>query len=66
MQCLSIHCGEKICQINSIEWKIPRQVNCNSYNTIYMIHCKKENYQMNYIGQAGLMLKNTILEHRVT
>ena len=33
------------------EWFINRQLNCNSYNVIYAIMCKKENCQQIYIGE---------------
>jgi hypothetical protein len=54
----------KLLKIGSTEWKINRQVNCNSFNIIYIIQCLKENCRLNYIGQSGQMLKKRLQQHR--
>ena len=42
----------EICKdVNHKEWKISRQVNCNSYNIVYAIYCLKENCKKVYIGE---------------
>ena len=46
------------------EWFINRQLNCNSYNVIYAIMCKKENCQQIYIGETKRMLKYRLADHR--
>ena len=54
----------KSIKLNNTEWQIRRSVNCNSFNTIYMIQCSKDNCKMSYIGQTGRILKFRIAEHR--
>ena len=49
-------------------WNINRSLNCNSYNIIYLIECKKErcrrseNYR--YVGETKRPLKYCLADHR--
>jgi hypothetical protein len=61
--CPYIKEGKSI-KINSVNWKINKQVNCNSYNSIYAIQCKKDSCKKTYIGQSGRMLQTRLMEHR--
>ena len=45
-------------------WEIRKQVDCNTYNCIYMIQCQKENCKEKYIGQTGRIIKFRIADHR--
>ena len=42
---------------------INKSVNCNTYNLVYMIECKKENCKKRYIGETERTLKNRLAEH---
>ena len=44
--------------------KIERQVNCNTFNCIYMIECEKDKCKQRYIGQTGRLLQFRIADHR--
>ena len=55
----------KIIKINKEEnWIINKQVNCETYNCIYLIECQKENCKRKYIGQTKRKFKNRIADHR--
>ena len=45
-------------------WKIDRQVNCNTFNCIYMIECDKDQCKQRYFGQTVRILKFRIAEHK--
>jgi hypothetical protein len=49
---------------NSFEYKINKQANCNTYNIIYVIQCKKDNCRLSYVGQSGRSLKARLGDHR--
>ena len=51
-------------QINETKWKVTKQLNCNSYNLVYGIFCKKENCQEVFIGETKRMLKQCLADHR--
>ena len=50
-------------------WKIEANVNCQTYNIVYMLICSKErciqkdNIQMKYIGESERTLKERVCEH---
>ena len=43
-------------------WEIRRKVNCNSFNIIYILICKK--CQQKYIGTSGRQLQKRLADHR--
>ena len=51
-------------KINGKEWKIKKQLDCNSYNLVYAIFCTKENCKEVYIGETKRMLKYRLANHR--
>ena len=61
--CPYIKEGKEV-NINHNEWKIMKSVNCNTYNVVYLIKCKKNNCKENfYIGETGRFLKKRLSEH---
>ena len=44
-------------------WEIGRQVDCNTYNCIYMIQCQKDKCGEKYIGQTERIMKFWIADH---
>ena len=52
--CPYVKDGKSI-RIGNNEWKINSRVNCNSYNIIYLLICKKEQCKKTYhVGHVGL------------
>ena len=47
---------------NNFNWKIGKQVTCETNNIIYLIHCDK--CQKRYIGESERSLKDRISEHK--
>ena len=47
---------------NKKSWRIDKNVSCESYNIIYLLHCTK--CGQNYIGTTGRQLKLRLAEHR--
>ena len=41
------------------QWRIEKQLDCNSYNLVYAIFCAKENCKLVYIGETKRMLRFT-------
>ena len=41
----------KSVQNNNIEWKVYKPYDCNSYNVIYAVICKKEKCKKAYLGK---------------
>ena len=60
--CPYIKEGKSI-KINKAEWKLKRKYDCNSYNLIYAIVCKKEKCKETYIGETKRMLKYRLADH---
>ena len=60
--CPYIEEGNKV-KINSTEWKIKNKFDCNSYNVIYAILCKKKCKQV-YIGETRRLLNFRVADHR--
>ena len=50
--------------INGEIWKIEKNLNCNSYNVVYAIICKKEGCKETYIGETKRLLKFRLSDHR--
>ena len=50
--------------INKKEWKINQSLNCEIFNCIYLIECKKDNCNMKYVGETKRILKYRFAEHR--
>ena len=53
-----------IVKINNKNWNINRKLNCDSYNVVYAIICKKDKCNLVYIGETKRMLKHRLTEHR--
>ena len=62
--CAYVEVGKTIKIAENKIWKIEKQVNCTTYNCIYMIKCITDNCQQRYIGETGRYIKNTIADHR--
>ena len=43
-------------------WIIPKKVNCETYNCVYLIECQK--CKKRYIGQTGRQFKARLADHR--
>ena len=50
--------------INETHWKIEKAVNCNTYNSVYAIICKKETCGKVNIGETKRLLKFWLADHR--
>ena len=61
--CPYIKEGNKIKHQNGV-CHITSKVNCNSSNICYMIICRKENCQEQYIGETEKDLRTRITQHR--
>jgi hypothetical protein len=46
------------------KWKLNKQLDCNSFNIVYMIECQKENCKKRYVGETKRSLKYRLAEHR--
>ena len=44
--------------------KIYKNLNCNSYNIVYAIICKKEGCKEAYLGETKRLLKFRLADHR--
>ena len=51
-------------KINGTSWNINRQLNCNTYNLVYGIVCKKDKCKQVYIGETKRQLKFRLADHR--
>ena len=51
-------------KINGIQWNIKKQFDCNTYNLVYAILCKKDRCNKVYIGESKRMLWARIADHR--
>ena len=49
--CPYIKEGKSI-KVNNSEWKLNKQLDCNSYNLVYAITCNKDTCKMVYIGET--------------
>ena len=50
--------------VNGAQWRIQKKMNCNSYNVVYAIFCKKVNCKQAYKGETKCMLKFRLADHR--
>ena len=50
--------------INQKEWKINQNLNCEIFNCIYLIECKKDNCNSKYVGETKRIMKFRFAEHR--
>ena len=51
-------------KINGKEWKINQEVNCESYNVVYAVICKKDNCREVYIGETKRYIKSRLDDRR--
>ena len=51
-------------KINGMPWKINKILNCNNYNLVYGIICKKDKCKEVYIGETKRQLKFRLSDHR--
>jgi hypothetical protein len=51
----------KSLNINTNEWKINQNFNCEISNCIYLIECMKEHCNMKYVGETKRILKFRLL-----
>ena len=63
LACPYIKEGKNITK-NGIKWKINKQINCNTFNIVYTIQCKKERCKEVYIGETKIMIKIRLDDHR--
>jgi hypothetical protein len=61
--CPFIREGKNI-TINGAQWKINKKVDCNTYNIVYAIICKKDTCKQVYLGETKRLLKFCLAEHR--
>ena len=61
--CPYIREGKNI-TINGAQWRLQKKMDCNSYNVVYAIICKKENCRQVYLGETKRMLKFRLADHR--
>ena len=54
----------KSLKINKKEWKINQSLDCNIFNCIYLIECRKDNCNMKYVGETKRIMKYRFAEHR--
>jgi hypothetical protein len=50
--------------INGTQWRLTKEFNCNSYNTVYAVICKKDNCRQVYLGESMRLLKFRLADHR--
>ena len=60
--CPYIREGKSI-KVNNKSWKINRKFDCNTFNVIYAITCKKDRCKETYIGETRRLLKFRVEEH---
>ena len=61
--CPYIREGKNI-KINGVNWYINKKVNCQSFNVVYAICCKKDNCKQVYIGETRRIFKFRLDNHR--
>ena len=49
---------------HNFNWKINKNVDCNTSNVVYIIQCIKENCNQKYIGETERQLKKRMSEHK--
>ena len=63
LACPYIREGKNI-SINGIKWQINKQMNCNTFNVVYAIQCKKDRCKEVYIGETKRILRFRLDDHR--
>ena len=53
----------KSLQINKKQWSIEKKYDCNTFNVVYAIMCKKERCKEAYIGETKRLLRSRIADH---
>ena len=61
---MSIYIARKNIKYGNSTWKLNNKFTCETFNSIYMIICKKDNCQLRYIGQSKRPLKFRLADHR--
>ena len=54
----------KSLNINRSEWKINQSLDCNISYCVYLIECKKDKWNMKYVGETKRILKFRLADHR--
>ena len=62
--CPLIKCGNKVKLKNNKEWNINKNVNCDSFNVIYLLECNKDNCRKRYVGETGRQFRFRLADHR--
>ena len=62
--CPYITQGSEVKIDNTSVWHIDRQMSCETFNSIYLLQCKKDNCRQRYIGTSGRQLKYRLSDHR--
>ena len=53
----------KVVKIINKEWKISKPYDCNSFNVVYAVICKKHNCKKAYFGETKNMLTFCFADH---
>ena len=53
----------KVVKINQKEWQLNNKFDCNTFNVVYAIICKKDYCKQVYIGETKRMLKFRLADH---
>ena len=53
----------KTVKTNKLNWRINREVNCESSNVIYLVECDKDKCKKKYIGETERCFRERIYEH---
>ena len=62
--CPYIEEKKKVRVKENFNWIINKNVNCQSFNVVYMLQCNKTNCNAKYIGETGRIFKFRLDEHR--
>ena len=61
--CPFIRVGKDI-EINQAKWNLNKKFDCQSYNLVYAVVCRKEECKEVYIGETKRLLKFRLADHR--
>ena len=53
----------KSLEINKKKWNILNKYDCNTFNVVYAIICKKEKCKETYIGETKRLLRSRVADH---
>ena len=62
--CPHIKVGNKVTLKNNKEWNTNKNVNCDSFNVIYLLECNKDNCRKRYVGETGRRFRFRGADHR--